>query len=755
MKIHQIIYNSSASTLNGGSGFGVRTASEGIPQEYITAITQTSSLRTYGSGKFNIPSNLIQASPERIYEYPVGYYYRTLQIGEKSVYAIGRVVSVCFDHAFFATGKATRPGNYVAHIFLFDEFPGKKAFNLLEESAKNEDIHFIPRDWTPIQTNQELVELSVGKANGNLPALDVEFPEAPMAWDAKSLDLLFAYRKALKEQKPVVVSLNEAITASTVAKFMNLLPCSLAKESTFVTNHQTEGHLKEAKITFINEYYQYTVYPTLCTHINLLNDSREADKLEEIWRPVLEKALQENDFSRASLLINWIFSKMADDNVESSAELNEALFNYSQNPTRFTINTVDEVNNILELISQYAKQGEVTAEHLNSLVIELVDVASDLNGYAKAIGYCEKMEKAGLDFSAAHNAVKEKMTAYITADSNLLFDAFVLFKDAMLRKYSIVEKYPEFKNVVPEVLAKQTDMQQVIAFAKYFEGDAEARVKNYVKLLEKTPEKVAQYSLLLEADKAQAERIDYIKFYVAHHENGEFAAFFYRQIKKETANGGDIELSKKIHDLTKKNDAFKKLVLGDEQIYSDIYSRTKRQLDKNNYSKVEKIIEEHIISVLPMDSKAGRQWLMLLNVLKLNLNDKSRAQVFYSLAKEIAHVEALKKVAPLCFEFMGNEQIVDFLKLVKNHKLMSDTQILDLAFERGRHKLTYVIEVAKLYEYDYDSIYELISKCKENKKDVKKIIKQEFPKLYSKHRKEAFFATIKSLFNRRKDKTQQ
>ena len=131
-----MIYNSSAATMAGNSGFGVRTATCGTPQEYIEAVNNSSFLRSYSSGKFNIPnlSAVMAASPERIYEYPKTYYFRTLTVKERQVYAVGRVVSTCFDHSFYVTGKASRSGNYVAHIYMFDEFPGKDVFKLLYES---------------------------------------------------------------------------------------------------------------------------------------------------------------------------------------------------------------------------------------------------------------------------------------------------------------------------------------------------------------------------------------------------------------------------------------------------------------------------------------------------------------------------------------------------------------------------------------------------------------------------------------------
>ena len=753
MKIYQIIYNSSTSDLSGRSGFGVRNVSEGTPQEYIKTVKETFFLYKYFSGKFDLGGNatMLAASPEKIYECPRGYYYRVLNIDSKPVYAIARIVSAQFDYEFYVKGSA-RTGNYIAHILMTEEYPGKKAFGLLAEAGKEGEMHFIPKDWRPVQTNPEMVELMTGKPQSYLPVLTDEFPELPSVWSKLSLDLLFSYRAALKDQKPIVVSMKDAITSATVAKFMNLLPDSLAKETTFVINHQEDSYAKDVKISFINEYYQYRITPMLYTYINLLDDSRQADKVEEIWRPILEQALNDNDYAKAELLINWIFSRMAEDNVESPANLNEALFNYTHNKSQFTINTIDEVANILEVISKYAKQGDVNADHLNALVIKVVDEANELDDYAKTIDYCEKIHKAGLDTEASKKHIQDKFTEFVISDSERLYNAFVLLKETLLRKYSIVEKYPKFDKIISEILPKQSDMSQIIVFAKYLQNDARARVEAYIRLLDKTPEYISQYSALLDSDKGEAEKADYIAAFPTHLNNNAFANLYYNQVKRESYITSTIKILKKIFDLTEVNTEFTGFILDDKQIYSTLYGRVKKELRKEDYSNMQKAIEDYIFSLLPDDSKDREQWHLLHDVLNLNLKADARYILsFYNLAKEILHIEALKKVSSLCFEVLHSDQIEEFLTLVNQHNIMTDTEIVERALsEKSRHHLSYIIPVAKTYNYDYDRIFDLVMQCGRDEKETKKIIKANFPELYSKHRKETFVAKLKSLFSRKK-----
>ncbi len=749
MDIHQIVYNSCATTLSGSSGFGVRSTTTGTPQEYIDLVNKTSGLRSYNSGKFTVTANTILSSPEKIYEFPQSYYYRKLQIEGKTVYAIGRIVSTCFDHSYYVTGKATRPGNYVAHIIMCNEFPGKKAFNLLSEISKEQNIHFIPRDWTPVQANAELVELMVGKPQP-IKIPEGGFPDSTLKWDAKSLDLLFSYRGAINNGKPIVVTMNEASTASTVARFMNLLPESLAEETTFTTNHQGEGHSKEVRISFINEFYLYSVYPNLCTHINLTDGSRNIDKVEEIWRPILEKALNENNAALVDKLVKWIFSSMASENVGSSAALNESLFKYSQSPEEFTISTIDETEGILAMLSRYAKMGEITSEHLNRLIIEMCNETSELAGYEKVIGYCEKVAHEGLDTSAAHNSIRERFTDYITGALTILYDSLERLKEGLLEKYSIIEKYPKLDNILPEILHKRKDIGQISTFAKYLDPQAESRVSTYISNLKEMPDFVCQYSSLLDLDRAEAEKVDYIDEFKEHQANPGFAQFFYNQLKRESNISLPLELAKKIYDLTAVNNELKRLILNDEQIYLSLYTKTQEQLESSDYEKTSRIVEDCILPLLPRN-KARKQWQLLYDVLNQKMPDaKNGIMPFYNLAKEIKNIEALKQVAPMCFEVLDKEQVEDFLNLVKEYELMTDDKVMEYALsEKTINHMSYILSAAKLYSYDYDKIFNLVSRFEKEDKAVKKFIKSNFPELNLKHNRDLFFAALKSPFIKR------
>lgn len=761
MNIYQIIYNSSASSIDGASGFGVRCVSEGTPAEYVKMVKDTSSLRSYGSGKFSLAPAAIIEDPKKIYEYPKSFYYKSLKVNEKRVFLVARVVSTCFDHSFYASGKATRPGNYLAHILVAEEFPGKSIFSIISDECS--EAGFLPKDWSPSVSNNEMVALSVGKAQP-LPVIVWEGGQSSVKCSKSALDLLFSYRLALKENKPIMVSMQSAATPETLVRFMQMLPDERAEECTFVTNHQIESYAKDAKVTFVNEYYSYPISTTICTHINLLREDRQADRIESVWRPILEDALSKSQFERASRLVRWIFSPMAEDNCELRKEANAALFDYYQYPETFTLETVDTTDGILPLLSKYISSGAVPKERLCSLVMERARKAADLQGFIETVGYCEKLGGANIDASEAIKLIRELFTPYLKADARNLYSAYTSLGGTILCKYSIVEAYPNLLSILPQLMPTTTD--QLISFAKLVEKSPRARVEAYLSLLDKAPQYIKEYSALLEADAAEAAELDYIRAFSRHTGESSFAPLFFRQIKREAGSSNAAAQIKSIAQIVELNSEFTKMILSDESIYQTLLRTVKLQISETNYDQSRRLITEYVFRVIDPESTVGRHWSLLLAVLDSNCPEGKTLE-FYKLSKEIMHIASLKAVASQCVGLIPDCEFEAFAQFVKDNNLLDDSVILDSLFasesvdKRGR-----VLIVSKVYEYAYEKIYGLLKRVKEAdsedmpEMDPKKAkaleseinadIKQNFPKLYSEHKKEEFAASFKSIFQRKK-----
>ena len=242
MKYYQIFYNSSANSLAGPAGFGVRTATAGTPQEYIHLVAKDGTLRSYSSGKFSFPnaSKTMMETPEMVYEYPRRFFYRQIVLSpDKTVYVAGRVVSTVFDHEFYSSGRLTRPGNDI--------------FSLFQGGTQDGALVFKPLDWTPVQDNPELRELMLGKPEPlttDDKALSPLKPSIPV----KSIDLFFSYMEALSLDQKLMVSLKEEAAAAVCSGLMYLLPESLAKDASFELNHQLPGCSLNTRMSFVNEY---------------------------------------------------------------------------------------------------------------------------------------------------------------------------------------------------------------------------------------------------------------------------------------------------------------------------------------------------------------------------------------------------------------------------------------------------------------------------------------------------------------------
>ena len=750
MKGYQIIYNSSAATMAGTSGFGVRTATSGTPQEYIDAVNNSSALRSYSSGKFNIPnlSAVMAASPERIYEYPKTYYFRTLPVKGRQVYAVGRVVSTCFDHSFYVTGKASRSGNYVAHIYMFDEFPGRDVFNLLHEAPAEGASYFVPKDRTPVQSNEELSALMVGKSS--------PIPDAPLRFDstgsricAESLDLFFSYRAAVHEGKPVMVSLPESETAEVIAGFMNLLPASVLKDTTFVTNHQSEGHCKDVRITFINEYYQYTVYPNLCTWIDFIKGNRVADDFERIWRPVLEKALAAGDSSKAAHISDWIFSSMAQDNIRSSADFNEALFNYSYAPELFTYDTVKNVEGIIPALGKYVVSGKIAGAHLSDVLERAVSEARTLGDYAEIAGILDKTAHAGLEEKKVTGLMKDMFTAFILAAPQNFLDAFNRFGATALEKYTDAGKYPSLSEILPGILMCTQDLKQIQSFVQYLEHSPQKRVQTYVVLLGHAPENIGIYSKLFNADRTEADKVDYIREYSLYCDNPAFAPLFKAQIKLEMKAqkpfGTEAE---KVLELARVNGNFRKLCAEDRELCTLFYLSAEKYATDHTEAGALKLIRDFVSGFDVRES--GRQWNLLLDVLDARIPESPSAVLPYlALARKLGKMDAVRKIAPKCIGVIKSEnEIREFVQFSKEHDLMTDNEILELSRKSRKSLLDYVVAVAYEYSYGYEKVEPLVAECVKDSKERRQIMKSRFPELYKAEKKKKIRSFFKSLFSR-------
>ena len=762
MKCYQIFYNSCASTLAGPpTGFGVRTATEGTPQEYISLVLKDVTLRSYNSGKFTYPnpSKVMMETPEKIYEYPKRYFFRHLPVTpEKSVYVLGRAVATVFDHDFYSTGKMTRPGNYVVHLFFFDEFPGKQVFSLFQENNEEGVCSFLPKDWTPVQDNPELRELMLGKPQ-MLPAKDEVFAQFKPQVRKEAVDLFFSYKEALTKGQALMVAADAADEVSIYSGLIYLLPEQFAKAATAELNHQSPAYSKTAAITFVNQHYPHPIYENTCHYVDFMKGKRTETELEKMWRPFLEDALTSGDMELVAKLAEWIYSPVAVEYVTSPVDLNSALFDYCNRPGAFKVDLLDSVQNVLPVVNKAIAAGKADDSRMLEILSAEFVAAGNLEEYINAIRLTGKAASAGFDTQKVVETARKEFTPYLLSAYENFVKAVDVCEASVLNKYADSAQFPELKVLLPQVLDTM-QKEQLIKVAAFLLPQAEDRVDLYVELIKKTPEKVAQYSALLDNDKLIAEKVDYMARMSEFHACADFADFFYGQLTREVRSKEVAESLARFHQMAECNTAFAKKLFSETRTYTEIYNKALLTISADKFEAMRQDIEKYVLDLLPEDMAVRKTWALLRDVLAVETPDNKNVWNYYKLAVKLDHKPAIDCVAPMCVAACPAEEMQSFATLMMEREILSDQQILDqaAALKDVLEKKAWLKLIGTSCSYDYAKLEALAEAFSLGQPEAFELfMKENFEKEYKTHRKEVMKQNVKTFFSKvfsKKDKKQ-
>ena len=121
MKNYHVIYTSSQKNLDGSNGFGIRTASEDIPKEYLQAVKTAITANKFANDVANCnvpnPRDLLE-NGTLVCNVPPRYFYQQLDLpGQKPLYVVGRNIYLGFTELFYfkdadgnISGRGGRPG---------------------------------------------------------------------------------------------------------------------------------------------------------------------------------------------------------------------------------------------------------------------------------------------------------------------------------------------------------------------------------------------------------------------------------------------------------------------------------------------------------------------------------------------------------------------------------------------------------------------------------------------------------------------
>ena len=440
MKYYRIIYNSSQRTQSGSAGFGVRTYTEGTPQEYIDML-KDNDFFIYSSGNLSQPSpNALLEDGKIILRYPATYSFAKLPVPNmgKEVYVVSRTICVGFDYPYYVKFAAARLGNFVVDAYIFEEMPSAEVFEMLYEQPALGSAGFVPRNPVPSPDNEEMKTLSLDKMDLLAPE-EKHFTCQQMGpISDKAFDLLFSYIESERLRQPLMVKCPSNQAASLMADLMRLLPQKLQETTFFCTNYQTGGLKEGYKVFFINETNPYDYENTGQFFIFDVNQTVKTIE-SELYRDELVTLYNNGDNQGFEKLLNWMRSPQYASIRDKSAKTKQVLFNYINtiDPKKFNFQQVfDGDNELLMTLKDYFAKDKSNQTIFNGVLSWYLEHEEMRGGKMVAmVLFCNKLIDKGFDI----NSVIEKSQEIVTAKLVETPEMFKLTLDKIglegLRKY--------------------------------------------------------------------------------------------------------------------------------------------------------------------------------------------------------------------------------------------------------------------------------------------------------------------------------
>ena len=418
MKYYHVIYNSSQKGLNGSNGFGIRTATEGTPREYLDAVVKGTEEKKFSNVVVNSPTiqELVDTEGKAILRVPPRYLFQTLDVEGGRLFVLARNIYLGFTETFYykdkegnILGKSGRPGGYLIDMYLFEDCPTKEVFDILYESPAGESNRFKPLDPSPHKENFEMAELSTGDPVMLKPE-ERPFASTANTVSPKVTDLLLAIIDAKLTGRQLFVKYPWQQTNRLIADAFRFLPDSNIHELTFSTNYTGNGFNAPADILFMNEYYKGQFAGKGLTVDLEASDYQGAES--QAFRDSIADALNANDYVKVRKIMAWVLSPDYKNLGNVSADTKAVMFIYNQMPEDFKLRMVDEARNREELVSAMSRsfaQSRDKSRRFVELLTEKVDLCNDISQIISAVKDLEYFTGKGIDVSS----VKENQKFHI------------------------------------------------------------------------------------------------------------------------------------------------------------------------------------------------------------------------------------------------------------------------------------------------------------------------------------------------------
>lgn len=730
MKYYSLFYNACQARLFGGSGsgFGVRTVTEGTPKEVVAELSNYM-LYSYSAGSFDTHFNAVD--PKKINMYPCKYVFHRL--GQTDYYLMARTAYIGYDIDFYLSGKPCRGGNYVVNLYAFEGWPGKKVFSLLQDSSSSECLQFLPLDRTPSLDNAELKALIVGKPQF-LPVENKSLAELSVSVPGESIDAYFSYLEARGKNQPLVVRTKAADAERIAAGFMCLLPEDVAQMTPFILNYQEEGIFQGFAVAFINEYYQHELSPISCTIADLVSGSRKILPLESMWRDDVEKEIAAGGLSKE--MSSWIYSQTALRSVSLSKEINEVLYRYCFHPELFAINMI-ETPGFLDVLTDESFKSCLDAKLLNGLLADEIENASDFSKVEAAISHAGRLSSRGLLAETSKNAMKTRLAFFANSSVEVLSNLFRKVDKSVLDQYLSKSDFPPVGDIASKCILN--DIVNTRDIITYLEHSPKNRVRLFVEIAKNHPEKIAACRKNMCGDSEEAAGIDYLAEFRNYYSNEDFAEIFFGQLTTELHSDSAMprKLISEFKMLADANPAFARMLFSDSRIYESLYRLFEPICKEGNAADIS-LISDGVLDVIPEDCASRKKWTLLLNVLDGKTEDVNAID-YYNLALKIKAENAFRLIAPYCFDKFGHVQIAEFIENLKS--VFDEEQIIEKAKGQNLSK-SYLVAIARTYCYDFHKIESLAPEFGLSEKDFSQFMKTNFSSIWKKHKIKKFFSNL-------------
>ncbi len=801
MNYYHIIYNSSESSMTGGAGFGIRTATEGTPESLIEAIRDINLFNDMWEDLSNQPTTAqIKEHPEIMDD--IAKYYAVTSITDrqgKMFHIIARRAYVGFNYAFYSNGIPTRPGNYVIDYYAFEELPESSVYQILYEKALPESNHFIPASVRPTEDNEEMRTISLGK-QAPLPVETKSFEaDVKDSLDKDVVKLFFTYLKAKQNGKKLVVRVTKERARTLAADFYRMLDRKSATEIHTLVNHRSNGINNYFDIYFILPDYPHQLYPGLYEYMDIDNaEMPDTDEAKTFGKELLSlvRSAFSNNKTQINDILRWLMMPEYATVKKMSKETIDNFFLYCIQRHRFNYTTLKySSDELLRVLSEYTKKDTPNAEHFDNLVTEAMNTCTTEN-IIDLISDFHKFESYGFNMQDNTQAVMGSVSRCILSSAAFLckvLDRHTVKGTRQFFDKSIFEEhcdYVEEKVLYPYMLdlykvflteaelkgkdnmlynrfvLPDMDKKYLIPIIDDTHGsDNEAKVQFFITILQKRAKPAGMMWEMLEHYLNQGTCPDLLNAFSDRLTEKEYAPLFYYSIKANRNPYQTISGVEQLTEILEGNDSLKKLIsngFNSDNLYTPFLGEIKRMYKDNHENAAEALrkLNSNVLGFLNIRNESFVNLAMYLDMVVYDRYDDmstSTIPAMFYLVRELEDRDSFDRLLHAFLKAADKNSITqkELIALYENFNPGVDVkeEIDDLnAAVADPLKLDIILRERK--KMTFKKAFEIISTLDMKKEWKEAFFEKSYAKEYKSYKRnqkiKGFFKAIFGVFKPKK-----